>query len=113
MECNAILLREFKQPLLHPETGELLTFETLRRHPETCGFTHAYLKQSKAWKIDVKMEVIIQLAKNDLKRGATLAEIVCSCCEFLPTIELVDESGVYLFNAKYLKFIFSLHKFLN
>ena len=97
IRCNAILLEEFKQPIYADPTGSFLTFELLRSqniHQEICGFTHVYLQQAINRKIEVKLEVVVQLAESDLRRGAKLAEIVCSCCQFMPTIEFIDKSRV-------------------
>ena len=94
LQCHAILLREFKKPIYADETGEFLTYQFIRERQGSCGFTHAYLQQARASKIHVKIEVATQLARNDLERGTKLAEIIWSCCQFMPSIELFDKLKV-------------------
>ena len=92
--CNEILKRELRVPIW-------VTYEFLRRkQPEFCGFTAFYLKQFGHFKekelpnLVFNLEVVVQLATNDMKRGATVAEIIFSCCQFMPTIEVIDKARV-------------------
>ena len=101
-ECNLIFLREFKDLSLIGMNGILPTFETIKnKSPDACGFTFVYLSYCKDLaskpkpSVDVKQEVVIELAKYDLQRGATIAEIIFSCCQFLPVLELINKFRVH------------------
>ena len=101
-ECNLIFLREFKDLAFIGMNGILPTFEIIRYNkPQACGFTFNYLWHCKDLaskpkpSVDVKPEVVIELAKYDLQRGATIAEIIFSCCQFLPVLKLINKLRVH------------------
>ena len=96
IRCNAIFAREFNEPLVNGETGEWETFESIRKDRWACGFTFAYLDVCSRQDVKPKLEVVIELSKHDMKRGAVLAEVVFTCCQYIATKELIDKKRVYL-----------------
>ena len=112
IKCNAILVREFKLPIpIVPlfGTGKPTTFENIRAMPYACGFVFIYLTACQKLGVDKKQEVVIELSKYDMERGATLAEVVYTCCRFMPAKELIDKSRVICISIIFM-FLFEVHK---
>ena len=86
-EANEILKRELK------EKWDEKPYREIRLEPNLYGFMSSYLFLSvslKQFSSSAKISILLELAKLDLQKGSSIAELVYSCCKFFPKKEAIE-----------------------
>ena len=86
-EADKILKRELK------EKWGGWTYEKLRSYAYY-GYANLYLRYSadfEEFSSSAKIEVMLELAKLDLQKGTTIAELVFACCQLFPKKEALQK----------------------
>ena len=86
VEANEILKRELKVKWVEE------TYEEIRSNPNQSGFTSRYLFLSvnfKEFSSSAETSTLLKLAKLDVQKETTIAELVFSCCKWFPKKEAI------------------------
>ena len=81
--ANDILHREMSTKYKWEEKS----YENIRLNPNFYGFTSKYLYLSadyKEFSSSAEISTLVKLAKLDLQKGTTIAELIFSCCQWFP-----------------------------
>ena len=87
LEANQTLKEEFK------EKWNEKTYQEIRSNPNDCGFTSEYLFRSAnfvEFSSSAEFSTLKKLAKLDLQKETTCAELVFSCCKWFPKKEAIE-----------------------